>query len=96
MSGAFPAVSGRLCYLLLYYTDMTVSPARYTQEQVTEAEIQALPPRVHDHIQRTAAHRVANQAYAPTAPWGAYTPTSPAPNRFQRVGEYLISLRRVY
>ncbi|KAI4524908.1 hypothetical protein EV122DRAFT_206677 [Schizophyllum commune] len=58
---------------------------QYTQEQVTEAEIQALPPRVHDHIQRTAAHRVANQAYAPTAPWGAYTPTSPAPNRFQRV-----------
>ncbi|TRM55495.1 hypothetical protein BD626DRAFT_525371 [Schizophyllum amplum] len=58
---------------------------QYTQEYVTEAEIAALSPRVHDHIQRTAAHRVNNQTYNAPPTWGGYTPASPVPNRFQRV-----------
>jgi hypothetical protein len=52
-------------------------------EQVTEAEFASIPPRVQEHIKRTAANNL--QMLAGGNQWQFYTPVAP-PNQYKRVG----------
>jgi len=65
-------------------------------EQVTEAEFASVPPRVQEHIRRTAANNL--QMLAGGNQWQYYTPVAP-PNQYKRVDwvrerVYLQSLER--
>ena len=51
-------------------------------EQVTEAEFASIPPRVQEHIKRTAANNL--QMLAGGNQWQFYTPVAP-PNQYKRV-----------
>jgi hypothetical protein len=57
----------------------------YTQQMVNEAEFNSLPPRIQEHVKRTAAHN--NQA---SGGWNMYYSPAVAPNRYKRVGTSLV------
>jgi len=50
----------------------------YTENFVTDAEFAALPPRLQEHIKRSAAH-------AQQGGWNMYYSPAPATNRYRRV-----------
>ncbi|KAF9464579.1 hypothetical protein BDZ94DRAFT_476380 [Collybia nuda] len=52
----------------------------YSNQIVTEAEFNSLPPRIQEHVKRTAAHN--NQS---GGGWGMYYSPAVAPNRYKRV-----------
>jgi hypothetical protein len=57
------------------------TPDSYTDNFVTEAEFNALPPRLQDQIRRVASHNAQSA-------WNGmyYSPGQVNPNRFRRVG----------
>jgi hypothetical protein len=52
----------------------------YTENFVTDGEFAGLPPRLQEHIKRSAAH-------GQQGGWNMYYSPAPATNRFRRVGE---------
>ncbi|KZT24002.1 hypothetical protein NEOLEDRAFT_1116835 [Neolentinus lepideus HHB14362 ss-1] len=54
----------------------------YTENYVTDTEFAALPPRLQDHVRRTAAH---NQATAQGGGWNLYYSPAPTNTRMRRV-----------
>ena len=53
---------------------------RYTENNVTDTEFSALPPRLQEQVKRTAQHNA-------QAGWNMYYSPQQAPNRFKRIGE---------
>lgn len=74
---------GILASLTLLGSDSYIFDS-YTGQMVTEAEFNKLPPRIQEHVKRTAAHN--NQASG--GGWGMYYSPAVAPNRYKRVGTF--------
>lgn len=78
----FAARFGKSEYLSSYPDVQVLSwRLRYTENYVTEAEFNVLPPRLQEQVKRAATHNNASGAA-----WNMYYNT-PAPNRYKRVGE---------